>query len=181
MTKDDVIERLAFAERRLQDILNLNDGNLPGAEPSERQQIIQEFFFHLVGTTEVLAQLVNEARSLGLDTEDVNVSTVADKLANTDPIKSLLGSLYQRTRKKRLLGDPHSDQGYIFRILNYRNQVTHRRRNPFLFRIGSIPSTSFWIDSRDQSIGASSKSAQEELEYMFQLVSTQCKSILSLL
>ena len=64
---EDVRERLSFAEKRLKELFALNGGNLAGADGSERQQLLQEFFFHLVGATEVLAQFVNEVRSLGID------------------------------------------------------------------------------------------------------------------
>jgi uncharacterized protein len=63
MNKEEIRTRIRFAEKRLQELLSLNDGNLPGANASERQQLTQEFFFHLVGATEEVAQLVNQTRS----------------------------------------------------------------------------------------------------------------------
>lgn len=136
MTKDDVEEKLRFADRRLSDLLSLNGGNLSGADGSERQQLVQESFLHLVGATEVLAQLVTEKRGLGIDIECVTVHNVSEKLSSADPIKSTMASLHVRTRGQPLPTDPYTDDGYIFRMPNYRHQVTHRRRNPFLFRMG---------------------------------------------
>ena len=46
MVTEDVTERLGFAERRLHKLLILNGGYLPGADASDRQQLLQEFFFH---------------------------------------------------------------------------------------------------------------------------------------
>jgi hypothetical protein len=179
----DVRERLAFAEKRLHELLALNGGNLPGADGSERQQLLQEFFFHLVGTTEVLAQLVNERRGVNMDPERVSIHKVVQRLSSDDPVRSQLSSLYAQTRGNPLPENPYSDEGYIFRILNYRHQVTHRRRNPFLFRVGSSPPASFLLDPRvpDQNPTASDRSAQEEMEYMLDLVRTKCEEVLSLL
>jgi hypothetical protein len=81
MTKGHVNDRLASAERRLNELLALNRGNLPGANASERQQLVQEFFFHLIGAIDVLAQVVNDARALGLDSEDVSVPAVVKRLS----------------------------------------------------------------------------------------------------
>lgn len=66
-----VSERLDFARKRLVELQALNGGRLAGANAHERQQLIQEFFFHLLGAVDVLAQLVNEQRSLGHDSEVV--------------------------------------------------------------------------------------------------------------
>lgn len=179
MTKDDVEERLQFAGRRLSELLSLNGGNLPGADGSERQQLVQEFFFHLVGATEVLAQLVNEKCGLGIDTEYVTVHSVSEKLPSTDSIKSKMASLHVRTRGQPLPAGPYGDDGYIFRILNYRHQVTHRRRNPFLFRKGSLPTASLLLDPRDANLGPSTKSAQDEMQYMFKFIQIRCNQVLA--
>jgi hypothetical protein len=65
-----VHDRLCFAERRLNELRVLNSGDLSGAVPRERQSLIQEFFFHLCGAIDFLAQTVNEARQLGIP-EDI--------------------------------------------------------------------------------------------------------------
>ncbi len=52
--------------RRLDDLKMLNNGDLAGAKPEDRQMLVEEFFFHLVGAVEVLAQVINEKRGLGL-------------------------------------------------------------------------------------------------------------------
>ncbi len=182
MTKDEVVEKLGFAERRLRELLTLNDGHFAGADQAERQQLLQEFFFHLVGATEVLAQLVNEVRGLNIPYEYVDVSKVAGKLQAGDPIKPTLASLHVNTRGAQLTSDPYSDEGYIFRILIYRHHVTHRRRKPFHFRVGSTPSASLLLDPRDPEgphPGPSEKSVQDELRYMFDLIEARCGEIMS--
>jgi hypothetical protein len=146
LKREDVSEKLAFAQRRLEELLELNGGDLQGADASARQQLIQEFFFHLVGATDVLAQLVNELRALGIDPEDVNIKQVSNALSVSDLVKSKLAALTARTQGRPLPPDPYSDNSYIFRIRNYRHQVTHRSRNPFFFRAGSTPAASFVLD-----------------------------------
>jgi hypothetical protein len=136
LTADEVRERLGFARRRKEELILLNDGDLPGADPHHRQQLVQEFFFHLVGAIEVLAQLVNEARNLRLDVEDASAPRVIQALPQVDRLRVALEALYANTRRKPVPSDPYSDEGVIFRIWNYRNQVTHRRRQPFQLNVG---------------------------------------------
>jgi hypothetical protein len=76
-TSDDVTEKLNFARRRLGDIQALIAAKTLGTEPQLRQQLAQEFFFHLVGAVDILAQLVNERRALGFDSEDVTINASA--------------------------------------------------------------------------------------------------------
>jgi hypothetical protein len=85
---------------------------------------------------EVLAQFANEARNLGLDVEDASASAVIRALPQSDPLQAALTGLYANTRRGRLApSDLYSDDGLIYRIWNYRHQVTHRRRQPFQFNI----------------------------------------------
>ena len=51
--------RLLFAARRLNDLRTLKGGDLARVQPAERQQPLQEFFFHLVGAINLLAQHIN--------------------------------------------------------------------------------------------------------------------------
>jgi len=181
MDPNDVRERLTFAERRLSELLALNGGDLPGADPSYRQQLVQEFFFHLVGATEVLAQLVNEVRGLELDSEAASIRTAVQQLPSSDPIRSRLSFLHTTVRNRPLPPNPYTDEGYIFRILNYRHQVAHRKRNPFLFRVGSSPPASFILDPRDPvaSRSPSTRSVQDEMQHMLQLVRDKCEDVIS--
>jgi hypothetical protein len=80
LTTEEMRERLGFARRRKEELVALNGGDLAGADPHYRQQLVQEYFFHLVGAIEMLAQFVNEARNLGLDVEDASVSRVIQAL-----------------------------------------------------------------------------------------------------
>jgi hypothetical protein len=133
----EVRERLGSARRRKEELIALNGGDLPGADPHYRQQLVQEFFFHIVGAIEMLAQLVNEARRLGFDVEDASASAVIRALPQGDGIRAALEALYANTRRGRPVPrDPYSDEGVIYRIWNYRHQVTHRGRQPFQFNIG---------------------------------------------
>ncbi len=185
MTKDKVLERLGFAESRLEEFLALNGGDLAGASVSARQQLLQEFFFHLVGAIEMLAQLVNETRALGIDPEEVSVLKVGQTLTSTDPVHAPLSALHTPTRGRALPANPYDDTGYIFRIYNYRHQVTHRGTNVFLFRVGPDferdRSASLILDPRDAGSGFSNKTVQDEMRYMHQLVRGECTSILAFL
>jgi len=180
VTDKDVLEKLSFARRRRDDFLALIRRNALGSEPHERQQLIQEFFFHLIGAIEVLAQLANEHRSLGLDSEAVNISKVAQKLPDADPLKAELVTMYVQTKRRATPSDPYSDQGLLFRAYNYRHQVTHRSRNPFNFFL-STPRAYFLIDPRDPKVGVSSHSVDDDLEKMLQLIEKRCTSSLALL
>jgi hypothetical protein len=115
-------ERLAFARRRMEELLALNGGDLGGADASCRQQLVQEFFFHAVGAIELVAQAANDQRALGFDIDEVSVWAVAGKLAPGDPLEPLLRDLYARVRRQPLPADPYSDDGYIFRLWNYRTR-----------------------------------------------------------
>ena len=185
MAPDLVRQRITFARKRLSDLLTLNNGDLSGAPIDDRQQLVVEFFNHLVGAIDLLAQTVNQSRALGMDPEYVHVNGVCDGLAAGDPIKTKLASLYTNTRTNPFPSDPYSDEGNIYRIYNYRHQVAHRGTNPFLFRIGPDfdreRSVSLLLDPRDPQSGASSKTIQEDMEAMARLVEQSCGHILGLL
>jgi hypothetical protein len=175
------MQRLDFAEKRLHELVSLNDGDLPGADVDSRQQLIQEFFFHLIGAIEFTAQLVNDKLHLVNDPEKVSIGSVSRGLQPGNPLKPKLSALYAYTKGAPLPADPYSDDGYIFRLWNYRHQVAHRGGNAFYFRIGSEPRTSLFLDPRHTDIGPSEKSAQEELYKIFQLVKSGCGEVLGIL
>lgn len=181
MINGSVAPRLESAQRRFSDLLALNGGNMAGADAWERHQLVQEFFFHLIGAIEVLAQVVNEEKSLGIDFEDVTVRKVHDKLPAGDLIAAPLSLLYVRTRREAVPPDPYTDDAYIFRVYNYRHQVTHRGTNPFLFKIGASPPASFMLDPRDDNRGPSVKPVQEDMQRMLDVVNQRCDSVLALL
>jgi hypothetical protein len=188
---DAVNDRLSFAWRRLKDIeeLTRDDEDLGGADPKERQQLIQEFFFHLLGATEFLAQVVNTSKSLGIDREDVTINRVCDKLSKkdpNDPIKTVLEKLHPLTSKPPLPSNPYSDEGCHYRIVVYRNRVSHHGNSPFCFRayIGSpneLPPTSLFLDPRYRKLGASKESAISELNRFHDLVKAKCQQVLAML
>lgn len=181
MSKDAVAERLAFAEKRRGELNDLNKGDLAGADSHARQQLVQEFFFHAVGAIDVLGQLINEVRCLHMDAEDVTVPKVASKLPVGDPLRSKLTEMHPATRQLPLPADPYGPEGYAFRLLNYRHQVTHRGRNPFLFRMGASPRTSLVLDPRDPGSGGAERSAHDELRDMLALVRSRTDQAIGLL
>lgn len=185
MTSGNVHEKLVFARRRLDELLALNRGNLAGADPSYRQQLLQEALLHLAGAVELTAHLANEKRALGLTTEDVRISAVLDELRRRDPNDAVIPLLSRwdvAPAGKPVPPDPCSEEGYIFRILNYRHQVAHRGADAFAFaRGGKDPEAALVIDPRDASRGSSRKSVSEDLAQMLQLVERDCLAILSVL
>ena len=145
MVPERVLQKLRFAPARLADLGALIKENRLGAEPDARHQLTQEFFFQLVGATEYLAQLVNERRSLKLRPEDVAVHKVAKKLDPSDLLLVPLKGLSADTRKT-FPADPYSEEGLIYRTINYRNEVAHRNTNPFHFALHAGPNAFFYLD-----------------------------------
>jgi hypothetical protein len=173
-----VRERLQFARRRCEELLALNHGNLAGASASERQQLIQEFLFHVVGAIEVLAQVVNEVRELGIDAEAVSITRVA-KAVEGEPLELQLRSLYANARHQPLHPDPYGEDGLVFRMYNYRGQVTHRGSNPFLFTLPSR-TAHLLLDPRNPEAGASNVPVAEELRRMYEIVARRCEDVLAI-
>jgi len=182
MVKESVISKLQFASRRLNDLKGLTANNRLSSDSDRRQQIVQEFFFHAVGATEYLAQLINEHRSLGIPPEEVRVHFVAKILNSSDSLRSPLNALSKDTRNKPLPQDPYSDEGLIYRIINYRNEVVHRNTNPFHFVLSEGPKVAyFWLDPRDHSIGKSKDKVDVDLTNMFKVINKRCHQLLKLL
>ena len=178
---DDVLEKLEFARRRLKDLLELNRGNLPGADSSERQQLLQEFFFHLIGVVDLSAQLLNEKRGLGLKSDKLTIGDVFQALTENDAARAILKTLHAQPRTASMPDNPYSEDAYVYRAYNYRHQVTHRRRNPFLFRVGSQPAASFYLDPRADSQTPSSEAAQDEMKRMLDVFERRCHDLLAAL
>ncbi|MBN1763377.1 MAG: hypothetical protein JW878_09960 [Methanomicrobia archaeon] len=163
--------------------------DLGGADPKERQQLIQEFFFHLLGATEFLAQVVNTSKSLGIDTEKVTINRVCVELNKkdpNDPIKTILENLHPPTSRQPLPSDPYSEEGCHYRIVVYRNRVCHHGNNPFCFTVScgspsEDPSTSLLLDPRDETHDASKESAISELNRFYELVDEKCQQVLAML
>jgi hypothetical protein len=182
-----VHDRLYFAERRLNDLRALNKGNIGGARHRERQPLLQEFFFHLCGAIDFLAQEVNNIRKLGLDREEVDVREVCQRLAPADPIKSFLDQLHPRTWKKDLPDDPYSEEGSHFRIILFRNFVSHTQHSPLSIQVyvGSsrASSATLFLDPRlphvpqDQRT-QSKREVLEELTFFLELVTSKCNLVL---
>jgi hypothetical protein len=181
MNEEDVNRRISSARLRLEDVLTLNKGNLPGADASERLRLVQEFFFHLLGTIDVIAHVVNERRALGLNAEEVTLAEVINRVPRGDALRPHLELLRARVRNQPIPADPYTDESLIFRAYNYRHQVTHRHRNPFVFRVGGAPPASFLLDPRDPNSGPSAESAQDEMQRMLEIVEVGCRNVLAVL
>src|SRR5215468_2003213 len=159
MVRETVHQKLRFARARLANLEALIADNRLASDPDARQQLTQEFFFHIVGATEYLAQLVNERRSLQLRSEHVAIHRVAKELEKRNPSDLLLvplKGLSADTRKTVLPADPYSEQGLVYRTINYRNEIVHRNTNPFHFELQAGPKIAFfWLDPRDPGRGQS--------------------------
>lgn len=178
--QEEIHQKVAFAERGMTDLLSLNDGNLPGAPAFEKHLLAQEFFFHLIGAVEFTAQYVNDACDLGVEPDEVRVGGVLRALGEGHPVRKRLASLYASPRKTPVPADPYSPEGLVYRAYNYRHQVTHRRANPFLYRVGSTPPASFILDPRTLPQVPSERSLREEMTQMLQLIREGCQDIMVL-
>lgn len=186
-----VRERLGFARRRADDLVRVA-ANHPWArgEEVERelQQIVQEFFFHLVGAVELVAQVVNTAKGLGLGFEQVSVPTVCEALGQKDPVAVALRRLYVNPRREPMPADPYGDEGTIYRVYNHRGHVTHRGRDPMGFTFippfdvpEPPPVPIFVLDPRNRSSDFSSRTMGEDVEVMYAYVHDGCEVVLALL
>ena len=185
MISDMVYQKLEFAKNRLKDIEKLIANNQLASDPNARHQITQEFFFHLHGSTEYLAQLVNERRGFGIDTDDVFVYKIVRELKRQDSTDALiphLQCLYVNTKREPFPEEPYSEEGLIYRIINYRNEIVHRNMNPFHFRMSAGSKVAFfWLDPRNHSLGQSAHAVDEDLFKMYSLVDQKCRNILAIL
>ena len=175
-------QRIGFAERRLSELLQLNGGDLNGADELQRQQLVQEFFFHLVASIDMLAASVNDSRTLKISEDTITARKVAQQLCLDDPIKAKLCALYARTSDQPLPEERYDEKGYVFRLYNYRHQVSHRGRNPWAFnRGGNLPLITLQLDPRNPPLGGSKLSVQEDLTNMLTLVKTKISEILDMI
>ena len=185
MVPESVEQKLRFARVRLADLCVLIQENRLAADPDARHQLTQEFFFHVVGATEYLAQLVNESRALSLRAEDVAVYKVAREIEKRDPANPLfapLSGLSTDTRKTPLPPDPYSNEGLVYRTINYRNEVAHRNTNPFHFVLSAGSMVAFlWLDPRDHSLGRSAHSVDADLSNMVATIDCGCRTVLGFL
>ncbi len=175
MVVDTVLVKIGFAKNRLDEICDLVAQKKIATDANLRQQLVQEFFFHLLGAIEYLAQLVNEKRNLQIKQEYVSAHEVRDQLkkANrTDPLVTIFDAMSFNTRKEPFPKNPFSNQGLMYRLINYRNEIVHRNTNPFHFSLSKGPAhAEFWLDPRNHSIGKSSVCVDTDLSNMFGIVS----------
>ncbi len=166
VTIEEIILRVKFAAWRLEDLKACLSRTTIGSRFGERLQLIQEFFFHLVGAREVLALLINERRRLGLDPEEVSINRVVKSLPTTDPMHPILRELTVDPRNAPFPSDPYSDAGYIYRAVLYRNQAAHRHRTPMHLELQDLSGRKKYflhLDPRNPAAGPSKIEALPEL------------------
>ncbi len=181
MEPSGIDAKLSFAERRMRELLDLNGGDLAGADPDDRDRQTAEYFSHLVSATEVLARYVNEVSKLGLAPDQISVSAVRNCVGTATPVGTALLDLYVNTRREPFpASDSYTDDALIYRILVYRNHTTHRRRAPF--QIKMIDRTvHLYLDPEDPTKGASRDPIRVELPHMLELVRERCRKVIALL
>jgi hypothetical protein len=166
---DDVRQRFRFARRRLGDIHDLNGGNFAGASAEDKHQLVQEFFFHLGAGLELAAQFVNAELRLGISPDKVSMVGVIEAIPTGHPVLESVKALYATPRRQPMPGDPYSEDGIVWRAYNYRHQVTHRSRNPFLYRSSTGYGASFLLDPRKDSAEASILTIHEDMRRMLEV------------
>ena len=168
MDRNQVEARLAFAEIRMLELLSLSSGDLAGASGLARDQLVQEFFFHLVGAIEFLAQYLNETLSLGIPPSRLNAQT----LMGNCKLPAVVRDDFKELCSSRQASCPTDDSLYrelVDRIWFYRHQVTHRGRNPFTFKV-SLPSgdrqATFSLEQNSVNVKTVQEDMQEMLDYV---------------
>lgn len=184
MKREIVFKKLTYACRRLKDMQNLNAGNFVGASTSDKHQLTQEFFFHLIGAVDYTAQFVNSALELKI-TGIVNAKNVIDKLEATNKypsVKNELKCIYVNLKENPTMpAKPYSHYGLVYRAYNYRHQVTHRGLYPFIYQPNTTRvSVSLELDPRNDSTMPSKSSLFKDLEDMFELFSIGCYKVIQL-
>jgi len=174
--------RLYFAQKRLEDLKALRNGDIRGASGIERQQLIQEFFFHLVGAIDFLLQVVNQERGFGIPEERASAGRIIQRLPNTDPIKPLLQQLHPITLRETIDSPIYSEKNNHMRIMLLRHKVCHQGDNPFRLSRGSTrPACSLFIDPRETNSRYSKKHVFTELEFFLNLVRGKSEQVMQIL
>jgi len=180
LTRREVESKLRYALRRANDLEELNGGDLGDADPDERQQLVQEFFFHLGGAVDLIAQVINEKKQLGIAPDTASAKKVLDRLPS-GPLHTVLDRLYFNVRR-----DPapataymYTDEGFACRMWRYRHQVTHRWQNPFALRVGGGADVSYKLDPLALKGGNSKLSVFADNQKMLDVVSVGCQDILN--
>jgi len=79
--------------------------------------------------------------------------------------------------------NPYTDDGYVYRIYNYRHQSAHRGAYSFLHRLnrGAVldRSASLYLDPRDQSRWPSEHALATDMQKMLDLVETKTRDVLA--
>ena len=185
--EDAVWARLTSAELRADELSKLT----PSDPAEDRHRLAQEFFFHLGGAIEFMAQLAAERRSLG-DPDKVTMKKSAELLAKkspSDPLEKPLCDLYINLGKVKFPSDPYAGDGLLWRIYNYRHQVTHRGANPFRIEVGKapVPSIHFrlnpldYLDPRHPDRGVSKRTIADDMASMLDLVRTRITAAMNAL
>lgn len=187
---NEVAARLASAQLRLEELLALkpsagSTSGLAGADPQVRLRLAQEFFFHLIGAIEVVAQIVNERLALRMDIERTSIRGVFERMKQvgvSGPMITALAIVAQQTLGTAVPSDPYSDEALVYRALISRHHVTHRHRNPFVFDAGDKPAARLLVDVRRPASGnASEREAGAELQEMLRLVREACEKAIAAL
>jgi hypothetical protein len=144
-----------------------------------RLQLMQEFFFHILGAREVLAVLINEKRKLGLDPEEISIGKLAKALPSGDILYPMISELAVDPRKHPFPTDPYTEAAYIYRAVLYRNQVAHRHRVPVLKEVmfPDEPKTFLQLDPRNPDAGHSKFEAIPELRIIRDQLTRRYKNI----
>ncbi len=192
-TEKFINDCLSFSIRRLKDLENLNNGDIAGADRELREQLVREFFFHLVGAIDFLSQLINTKKNLQIPPIRVKVYSVVEGLKIldlNDPIIPILSLLHPDTSNSAPLPrDPYSEEGSHYRIIIYRNFITHRSYNPIKVKMPGRSvhliiyphHPSYLSDPRDPYNNNSEETILDELKYFHKLVQEKCKNIINML
>lgn len=169
-----VIDKLGYAQNRLDKLVELARMELFFSEFDTRQRVMQEFFFHLLGSVEYLMQLVNNRLELGHNPVDVTIKRTIKSIGKIEKLEQLSKVVQQfwiNTNEVSHIETPYTKDGMMLRIINYRNRVAHRGMNPYNIVIDKNITAYILIDPDRPEHGHSEKEVISELSDMYNFVS----------
>lgn len=115
----------------------------------------------------------------------MSVSGVVRALSELESELSLLKlieKLSVSTQRSTMPVDPHSEEGLIYRVFHYRNEVVHRSTSPFHFALSKGPEVAyFWIDPRGHDKEKTTVPVIEDLDAMYQAILARCEAVMDIL
>jgi hypothetical protein len=184
-----ICKKLSFARQRMCELEPLAAGEFTNDLSAMKHQLVQEYFFHLIGAVDYASQYINNKLDFGIAIDDVKVWRIIKKLKGNDKYKALseaLCDIYTETDQvKKMPRDPYLPKSLIWRAYKYRHRVTHWGFNSFIYKVylGSRnvqPEICLPLDIYADNPIPSNYSIMEDLEAMYEYFYQGCMKVVSL-